>query len=162
MANQEERLVYEITVTAPGTKSQGWYGTLFDKNGKPMQVAAGKTVQTKVGEFVSVAQTTPWTPYGMIHADMLRWMKTANGNVVMDAEPWSYRLYVAQEGSKSEGWRGELRHARGIVPEPAGSEPAKTPMGPYAWVKNEHLWGFHAFVHVSWSGAAVHAKEAAA
>ncbi len=157
MANGEERLVYKITVTAPGKRSQGWHGTLCDKNGKPVQVEPGKTVKTNVGEFVSVAETTPETPYGMIHADMVRWMKTENGNVIMDSEPWEYRLYVVREGSKSEGWRGELRHSRGIIEGPSGDEPVKTPMGPYAWVQSEHLWGLHGWIHVSWS----HAKAAA-
>ncbi len=129
MTNDAERLAYEITVIAPGTKSQNWYGALFDKNGKPIQVPSGQTVKLNVGEFVSVAQSHPGKPYGMIHADMLRWMKTASGNVIMDSEPWAYRLYVAREGSKSEGWRGELLHGRGVIGAPGDGAPAATPMG---------------------------------
>lgn len=153
MTNNKERLVYDITVTGPGTKSQGWRGTLFDKNGEPMQVEPGKTVTTNVGEFISVAQKTLWDPYGMIHVDMVRWMKAENGNVIMDSEPWQYRLYVAQEGSQSEGWRGELRHSRGIITGTAGAEPVKTPMGPHAWVENEQLFDWHGWIHVSWTRA---------
>lgn len=162
MTKGEERLVYEITVTAPGTRSQGWHGTLYDKSGKPVQVEPGKTMTTNVGEFVSVAETTSETPYGMIHTDMVRWMTAENGNVIMDREPWEYRLYVAHEGSKSEGWRGELRHSRGIIAGPSGDEPAKTPMGPYAWVQSEHLWGLHGWIHVSWSRAKAAAPHKAA
>jgi hypothetical protein len=158
MTSDEGRLAYQITVTAPGTRSQGWHGTLYDKDGKPMQFEPGKTVKINAGEFVSVAETTPWTPYGMIHVDMVRWMKMANGNVIMDSEPWAYRLYVEREGSKSEGWRGELLHGRGVISPPSGDAPVETPMGPYHWMKNEHLWGRHAWFHVSW--LRVHAAAA--
>ena len=162
MATDEERLVYEITVTSPGTKSQGWHGTLFGKDGKPVQAEPGKTVKTNVGEFVSIAETNLRTPYGMIHTDMVRWMTAENGNIIMDSDPWEYRLSVAQEGSKSEGWRGELRHSRGIIAGPGGDGPVKTPMGPYAWVANEQLWGLHGWIHVSWTRAKTAAPHKAA
>ena len=162
MTNGGERLVYKIAVTGPGMRSQGWRGTLFDKNGTAMQVEPGKTVLTNVGQFVCVGETTLQMPCGMIHTDMARWMTTGSGNVIMDNEPWEYRLYVAHEGSKSEGWRGELRHSRGIIAGPNGGEPAKTPMGPYAWIENEHMWGLHGWIHVSWSGAKAQAQPDAA
>jgi hypothetical protein len=87
---------------------------------------------------------------------MLSWMKTANGNVPMDSEPWSYVLFVDLEGSKSEGWRGELRHGRGVIPAPAGDEPVATPMGPYRWIRNKQLFGRHGWFHVSWLEAQAH------
>ena len=150
MAEQVERLVYVITVTKPGSKSQGWNGVLYDKQGKPMQVEPGQTVKTPVGTFISVAPTNAWTPCGMIHADMVRWMKTEQGNVIMDSEPWSYHLYVAREGSKSEGWRGEWRHGRGIIPAPESGKPVETPTGPYVWRERANLWDPEGWFHVSW------------
>jgi len=149
MTHSDERLVYQITVTAPGTKSQGWHGVLLDIHGKPMTVEPGKTVHTHFGTFVSVAESTPWTPYGMIHEDTVQWMQTHGGNVIMDSEPWAYRLYVEREGSKSEGWRGELLHGRGIVPEPSDEKPFATPMGPFTWVRPVHLWDRAGWLHVS-------------
>ena len=147
------RLVYQIEVTAPGTKSQGWHGTLFDKTGKPMQVAPGKTVHTNIGDFLSVARKEPqiWEPYGMIHVDQVAWMKTHNGNEVMDSEPWVYRLFVALEGSKSEGWRGEILHGRGVIGPPADDRPQPTPMGPYRWLRGKEPWQPTGWFHVSWS-----------
>lgn len=126
-----ERLAYQIIVSDPGTRNQNWHGILYDSNGSPLLLEPGKTVKTGIGEFVSVAQQTPGAPYGMIHADMVRFMKTGNGNVIIDGEPWSYQLFVAGEGSRSELWRGQLLHAGGIVP--AGGEAVDTPMGPYIW-----------------------------
>ena len=161
MADNQERLFYEITVTAPGTRSQGWHGTLFGKDGKPVLAEPGKIVTTNVGKFVAVAETTLETPYGMLHEDMVRWMTAENGNVIMDSEPWAYLLFVAQEGSKSEAWRGELRYMRGIIAGPSDHDPVATPMGPYTWVKNEQLWGLHGWIHVSWSGAKAAGRAAA-
>jgi len=159
MAYSDERLVYQIEVTSPGMKNQGWHGTLYGKDGKPMPVEPGKIVHTHIGDFIGVANTAPFVPYGMIHVDQLAWMKTHNGNEVMDTEPWVYRLFVTLEGSKSEGWRGELLHGRGVIGEPSDDKPQPTPMGPYRWLKGKALWDPKGWFHVSWS--TVRASKAA-
>ena len=161
MAENSERLVYQIDVTAPGMKSQNWYGTLYDKDGKPVPAQPGKIVHTNIGDFVCVAQnsTKPDAPYGMIHVDQVAWMKSHQGNELMGTEPWVYRLFVAQEGSKSEGWRGEILHGRGVIGEPSGNEPQPTPMGPYRWLRGKEPWQPTGWFHVSWS--TVRASKAA-
>lgn len=151
MANDNERLAYQITVIEPGKRSQNWQGVLYDASGKPMQVEPGKTVTTRFGEFLSVAPASPWTPFGMIHVDMVKWMKTHSGNVIMDDEPWAYRVIVEREGSRSEGWRGELLHGHSVIAAPTDDKPLATPMGPYRWIKRQQLWGPLGWFHVSWS-----------
>ena len=56
-----------------------------------------------------------WVSCGVIHVDTLAWMAAAGGNVIMDPSRWEYRLYVASEGSRSEGWYGELVHAANVA-----------------------------------------------
>ncbi len=147
----EPRLAYQIIVTAPGTKSQNWHGVLYDRKGEPVTIAAGATVKIGVGVFVGVPEDRPFHPFGAIHADTIAWMKTAQGNVIMDTEPWAYRLHVGAEGSKNEGWQGELLHGRGVV----GPQPGKfeTPMGPFIWLERTHPWGLGGWFHASWSAA---------
>ena len=151
MANGDERLVYQIDVTIPGSKSQGWHGTLYGKDGKAVQVEPGKTMHTTIGDFVSVAKDGLSVPYGMIHVDQVAWMKANNGNVIIDNEPWSYRLFVVHEGSKSEGWRGELLHGHGIIGQPSDDKPQPMPMGPYHWLNGKELWQPKGWFHISWS-----------
>jgi len=156
MANGDERLVYQIDVTDPGMRSQGWHGTLYDKNGNAVAVEPGKTVHTAIGDFVGVAKAILLSePYGMIHVDQAAWMKGNAGNVLMGTEPWSYRLFVAREGSKSEGWRGELLHGHGIIGQPSDDKPQPAPMGPYRWLKGKELWQPKGWFHVSWSTVSV-------
>ena len=107
-ARVDERLVYEIVVTAPGTRSQGWHGTIYDSTGKPVSIEPGQRFETAVGTFESVACPHLWSMCGMIHTDMLAWMKTHDANVIMGREPWAYRLFVLREGTKSEGFEGKI------------------------------------------------------
>jgi hypothetical protein len=146
-----ERLFYEITVTAPGTRSQGWHGTLFDRDGSALTAKPGDSVATNAGTFVAVACDHLWTPCGHIHEDLLAWMKTNAGNVIMDRKPWVYRLYVRAECSRSEGWRGELIHGGRII---ARGKRARTPMGPFVWHKGRYLWDQVGWLHVAWPKAA--------
>lgn len=143
-----ERLFYQITVTAPGTRSQGWKGTLFDRAGQAIEVEPGKSVKTNVGEFVSIACKLLWVPCGMIQTDVVDWMKTHEGNVIIDARPCEYRLYVSAEGSKSEGWRGEL--VLGDVVVTSQFERVLAPMGIFVWSENPEMWGFHGWFHEAW------------
>ena len=145
-----ERLFYEITVTAPGTRSQGWHGTLYDPDGHAVVVEPDDVRQTNAGDFVGVVCAQAWTPCGFIHSDMLRWMQTNPGNVIMDRKPWVYRLYVGAECTRSEGWRGELLHG-GRVVRPKTKRIA-TPFGPFAWKVSVHLWGQTGWFHKVWPG----------
>ena len=151
-AASQQRLVYEITVTNPGTKSQGWHGTLYDQSGEPVQAEPSTRVKTIAGEFESVAKSQPWVPYGMIHGDTLRWLKEHGADVIFDSEPWAYKLYVTNEGSKSQGFRGELLRGGGVVTPESDGEHVKTPMGTFDWHKSPYGWGSHGWIHASWSG----------
>lgn len=144
-----ERLAYEIVVTNPGTRSQGWNGKLFGPDGKARAVPVSERVETPVGAFVSVACRELWVPCGMIHEKTLKWMEIDPGNAILDGEAWSYRLYVSAEGSKSEGWRGEILHAGAAVE--AGGKPADTPMGSFDWRESPHAWGWHGWFHAAWA-----------
>lgn len=149
----DQRLFYEIKVTAPGTRSQGWHGSLFDREGHELAVEAGQTVHTNAGDFVSVACTQPWIPCGLIHADQMRWMNRNGGNFVMDRGPWRYRLYVTAQCTRSEGWRGELLHdGRG-----AGTRVKirRTPMGTFVRTASSHLWGRKGWFHISWPASVI-------
>jgi hypothetical protein len=147
-AEAGERLVYEIVVTAPGTRSQGWHGTIYDKTGAPVTIAPGQTFETRIGTFESVACEHPWSTCGMIHADMLAWMKTRNANTIMGREPWVYRLFVLREGSKSEGWEGKL-FFDGAEIAPCAA-PRATPMGTFVCRGRAHLWDRAGWYHQSW------------
>jgi hypothetical protein len=147
-----ERLVYQITVTNPGTKSQGWYGTLYDQDGNVMQVETGKRIKTIAGEFESVPFVQLWIPHGMIHVDTLRWLKEGGSDVIHDDQPWRYKLYVVGEGTRSQGFRGELLRGQDFVTPETSGEHVKTPMGPFDWVENPHGWGSHGWIHAAWTG----------
>ena len=152
-----ERLFYQITVTDPGRRSQGWKGTLYDRAGQAIEVEPGKSVKTHVGEFVSIACTTLWVPCGMIQSDEVDWMKTHQGNVVIDARPCEYRLYVSAEGSKSEGWRGELVWGGAVVTPKF--ERVLAPMGFFVWSEYPEIWGLHGWFHESWVAAKQPARD---
>lgn len=140
------RLLYKIVVTDPGTRSQGWKGTLFDRNGQPLDVEPGKTVRTRIGDFVSVACDLPWVPCGMIHASTLA--STLEVNIVLDTNPAEYRLYVTAEGTKSEGWQGELQYGSKII-KPQFDR-VLAPMGFFVWSQNPDIWGPHGWIPETW------------
>lgn len=133
----KERLSYDIVVTDPGSKNQGWHGTLYDEKGQPIAVEAGKTVTTEIGELKSVARETPWKPHGMI--------STAQ-EIVNEVMPdrWSYKLYKTGVGTRCPSWRGELLRNDAVV-KPQGGAPTMTPMGPFIWIEGPHGWA-----HKSW------------
>ena len=122
------RLVYSIEVTNPGTRSQGWVGTLYDLDGAPMNVPPGDTVMVGFDTYVSVECTMPWVPCGMMRSDMVDWLKTHTTNTDMGSGVWRYDLYVSAEGSRSEGWTGEL-HLDGDPVAFDDDTSIETPMG---------------------------------
>ncbi len=139
----DERLAYEIIETAPGSRSQGWHGVLYDQSGTAIEVEVGKTIMSDIGELTSVAQAEKWVPYGMIPTEMIRWMGSGGkGNVIM-REAWSYRLYAIGEDTRCPSWRGELLRNGAIVAPSADGQPVLTAMGPFAN-------GPHGWVHTSW------------
>ena len=148
-ADPPGRLFYEIVVIVPGTRSQAWEATLYDAAGKPIQAPpTGQTVKTPIGEFVNVPGDQ-WHPGGMVRADMAKWMKTHDANVIMDMKPWAYRLYVDGEGSDTEVWTSTLLHDNTEIP-PA-TNPIDTPMGPFRTAGPEATgWARAGWLPVSW------------
>ncbi len=147
-ADPPGRLVYEIVVYAPGTKSQEWTATLFDPSGNPIATPAGHTVTTPLGEFVNVAYNL-FQPSGMIRTDMAEWMKTHNANEIMDMKPWAYRLYVDGEGSDTAVWTSTLLHDGTAVPP--DTNPIDTPMGQFRTAGPDATgWARAGWLPVSW------------
>ncbi len=143
----EQRLAYEIMVTAPRTRSQGWHGVLYNKGGSAIEIPAGQAVETSVGRFISVARQALWIPCGMIHEDSVA--SPINVELKNDSNDWGYKLYVAAEGSKSENWEGNLFHDGKAVPHDSGK--VETPMGPFVWLERQHLWGPGGWFPAAWS-----------
>lgn len=123
-AAQTARTVYEVDVSAAGTKSQGLRGTLYDDQGR--RVDEGPTVQTAVGSF-------RWIPCRMLWESCGRWREGA-------APPMSsyprqnrsilrYRITVeARRGGTF--WSGQLV---GLNPGNARTRPVETAMGVFRW-----------------------------
>ena len=144
------RLVYAMEVTNPGTRSQGWIGTLYGFDGGEIMVPPGETVSVGFETYVSVACTVPWEPCGMIHAAMHDWMQTHNANVIVDNLPWRFELRVTAEGSRSEGWWGALLHEGTAVGDV--DSPVETPMGPFVLLEGAMMWGSHGWFPVALAG----------
>lgn len=136
----KEQLTYEVVVTNPGTKSQGWHGILYDDNGQVVQVEAGKTVNTDIGELVGVAPVDgqPWKPYGAVPA-------TPGMENINQPDAWAYKLYKTGLGSRCPSWRGDLLRGAIVVKPHAGGEEVKTSLGPFIWLGTSHGWA-----HKSW------------
>jgi hypothetical protein len=149
----DARVFYDITVTAPGTRSQGWRGVLYDPSGAPLARPAGSVVETNAGPFVSVACDWPWVPCGFIHEDQLRWMQTNGGNFILGRDTWVYRLTVTAPCTRSEGWRGELLRNGQAVRTKKRRVP--TPMGPFRRKTSAHLWGQTGWFHAAWPAAVI-------
>ena len=129
-ADPPGRLVYDMAVTAPGTRSQAWTAILYDPAGDPIEAEPGQTVTTPLGEFVRVPCVNPWDACGMIRSDMAEWMKTHQANVIMDSQSWVYRVYLGGEGSGSEVWTSRLLFMTTAEISP-DVKPINTPMGPF-------------------------------
>ena len=150
-ADPQGRLLYEMVVTSPDSRSQGWHGVLYDAAGNTVQAQSGQSVTTPLGDFVSVACGTPWDACGMIRVDMAEWMKThpANTPAVGVSNAWLYRMYVSDETSADPLWRSTLLHAGTEVPP--DSAPINTPMGPFrTGGPNAVGWARAGWFPVSW------------
>jgi hypothetical protein len=80
----EDHQFYSISVTAPGSRSQGWNGKLLDRAQQELPLEAGKHVSTNAGAFAGVACSLPWVPCGYIHEEQLRWMNANGSNFILD------------------------------------------------------------------------------
>lgn len=146
----EPRLVYQIIVTAPGTRSQNWRGVLYNGSAQAIHVAAGATVRTGIGLFVGVANSVPFKPYGLIHSDTLARLKTSPGNVMIDTKQWGYRLSVSAEHTRSESWDGELTHAGAAVPQRRGAT-IQTPAGTFVCLARSNGAGLNGWFPAEWA-----------
>ena len=147
-APEDGRLVYEIRMSAAGTRSQGWRGQLLERNGRPVELAAGQRVETPLGPFEGVRCVHPWSTCGAVHAGMLGWMKTHSANVVMGSDNWSWRVFVLGEGTRSEGYQGVLM--RGQTELRGCSSPILTPLGLFSCRERTNLWDRAGWFHESW------------
>ncbi|MCW5772085.1 MAG: hypothetical protein KIT16_10655, partial [Rhodospirillaceae bacterium] len=132
-AQTGERLVYEIVLTLAGSRSQGWYGTLYDGVGRPQEVVPGRRIATDIGELVGVAPRPGmmWRPHGWVPATPGMRNDTAKAM-------WTYRLFVTGEGTACPSWRGVLlRDGAAMKPLPDAAS-AATPWGPFLWIGPRH------------------------
>lgn len=122
-AAQAGRTIYQIDVSAPGTKSQGLRGTLYDEHGR--RVEEGPAVQTPIGSFRWISCSMPWESCG-------RWR---DGPAVprssypqQNRSVLSYRITVEERGGRTF-WSGELA---GLGAGGPGRR-AETAMGAFRW-----------------------------
>ena len=121
---QPGRTLYRIDVTAPGTKSQGLRGTLFDDQGRP--IAAGPDVQTAIGRFRWIACRQLWASCGRWRAET---PPAVSSYVRQESSVLAYRI-LHEERRDGVHWTGEL------VGAPAAARAAgriETPMGIFRW-----------------------------
>ena len=151
----EGRLAYEIVVTDAGSRSQGWHGILFGADGGALAATPGVTVETGFGVFEAHACTHAWTPCGFIRAGS----QPRSAPLLDDPVAWGFRLFVTAEGSRSEGWRGELRHGDTLVAATAGAPAVDTQMGRFVSMgESATLWGWSGWVPEDWLAAEVEPK----
>ncbi|MEZ5960591.1 MAG: hypothetical protein R3C30_09230 [Hyphomonadaceae bacterium] len=143
-----DRLLYEISVTAPGTRSQGWRGTLYAPDGAPIVLQPGATIDTNVGVFVGVPCQNLWDVCGSVHEETLRWAQEHDANVILGQEPWTYRVFVRAECTRSEAWLGQLVRADQQI-APIGDD-LTTAMGPFVAKGGALAFGQHGWFPVSW------------
>lgn len=116
------RVLYQIDVSAPGTRSQGWRGVLYGEDGAPIALAPGARIETTAGAFVGVACPYAWSTCGAVETRMHAWMQSHDHNINM-RERWTYRLQA-----RGDALYGEL--LRDGVALTSGDE-VLTPMGLY-------------------------------
>lgn len=149
------RLAYEMVVTNVGTRSQGWHGVLFGADGQPLAATPGVTVETGFGAFEAQACNLPWIPCGFIRSGS----PPSPAVLVDDQVAWGFRIFVTAEGSRSEGWRGELRHGNAPVAAHAGAAPVDTQMGRFVSLgEGATPWGWSGWVPEAWIAAEVAPK----
>jgi hypothetical protein len=139
-----ERLFYEMQVTAPGTRSQGIRGRLFDDEGHSIvtnaygevvpentfpAASAGAELVSSPGVFLHRAQLHLWDVSGMIPQVMLA---TPHLNDPAVQGPTSFRLFVRGVCTPQEVWRGELLDSHGAAIGQSDA-PLDTPMSRFRY-----------------------------
>ncbi len=149
-SRNDGRLFYEMAVTNAGSRSQGLEGTLYDAAGNAVTVAPGETVETDIGTFIMNACAVPWDSCGMYRKNDKE-DEAVDIFLTMDSVPWEFRLYVIAEGSRSEGWRGELWHGdQQVMPE--GTKPLATALGHFLPRGDaQMLWDWSGWIPASWA-----------
>lgn len=140
-APEAERVFYELVVTAPGSRSQGVRGQLFDAAGRPQSDAPRlEPVQTPIGPFERIGCQYLWSVCG----DLRRvegFVVAGPGNDPMQDGPVLFRV-TRIEGAGRARYRGDLFDGPRSVPLAARIE---TPMGPFVRLEGE-------FAGQAWSG----------
>lgn len=122
-----EQVFYEMVVTAPGSRSQGVRGQLFDAKGQPQpDVPLLDPVQTPIGAFDRIGCTHLWSVCG----DLRKAEGFVPGgpfNDPMIDGPTLFRVTRIQtpEGTR---YRGDLLDRGQLVPL---ADRIETPMGPF-------------------------------
>lgn len=152
------QLAYQLVVTNPGTRSQGWRGILYDESGAPLEVAPGEHVTTPLGSFVSVECVHLWDACGLIREDMAAWMETGPVFNKIDGTAWVFSVWREAGVGSAFAWRGELT-GDGVA-YPPEKAPADTPMGDFV-IAGGPVGGlaWTGWVHESWTSAAAPALE---
>lgn len=139
-----EHLFYEMQVTAPGTRSQGIRGRLFDADGQSVVTNAsgdivreeslpagtgGASLMLGAGIFLHRARQHAWDISGMIPETMLA-APHLNDPSLHSAT--RFRLLVRGMCASHESWRGELLDSHGTPIGPSTSS-MDTPMGRFTF-----------------------------
>ncbi|WP_372841162.1 hypothetical protein [Phaeovulum sp.] len=147
----EGRLLYQLEVTQPNTRSQGWLGTLFSEDGTAIVAAPGAVVETKIGAFENMPCPYLWSICGFIRKGMLPVTEISDPTALLDDNTWIYRLFIHAEGSRSEGLTGVLLHGEDQV-SPTGIRRVETPLGVFLAVNNDgQLWGNSGWFPETWN-----------
>lgn len=147
----EGRLIYQLVVTQPGTRSQGWLGTLYDETGAAIVAAPGARVETPAGNFENLPCTYLWSQCGFIRVGMLPVTAPSSPSALMENQAWVYRLYIHGEGSRSEGRTGVLEQGGNPV-YPGGMRRVETPLGVFVAIDNGgQLWGDAGWFPETWN-----------
>lgn len=136
-----EQVFYEMVVIAPGSRSQGVRGQLFDAKGLPQSdVPTLEPVQTPIGAFDRLGCTHLWSVCG----DLRRTEGFSLGGPANDPTVDGPILFRVSRSETPAGprFRGELLNDGRPVPL-AGS--IETPMGPYVTFEGK-------FMGQDWSG----------
>lgn len=123
-AAQPARTSYEIEVTAPGTKSQGLRGNLYDREGR--RIEEGAVAQTPIGSF-------RWIPCQMLWESCGRWRdgSTPPRSSYPRQNESVLRYRITQETRNGRSWwRGELP---GLNSGAERRRQVETPMGRFRW-----------------------------